>query len=188
MKKISTSVLAGFLTLLFGASAISAPIPGTATSTLVSPQLGLYRSPVGFQVSAGTSGWTHSEAPLGNKLIATQYSAPGAKVKGKDVASLTVRVDKLSKDVPMDKYVQRWMKEYPKYGFDVLGSKPFAQNKQKGYVLDLINRDSGKQLRQVVFMAKQKAVIFTCRDQVKTFKDTLKGCNQIVRTFQWTAE
>jgi hypothetical protein len=193
MKKMTTSISAGCLSLFFGTvffspSAFSAPIPGTATSTLVSPHLGLFRSPAGFQVSAGTSGWTHNEAPAGNKLIATLYTAPATKTKNKDLASLTVRVDKLSKDIPIKNYVQRWMKEYPKYGFDVLGSKPFAQNKQKGYVLDLVNRDSGKQLRQVVFLDKQKAVIFTCRDQAKTFKDALKGCNQIVRTFQWTAE
>jgi hypothetical protein len=53
-------------------------------------------------------------------------------------------------------------------------------------VLDLINRDNGRQLRQVVFLKKQKAVILTCRDQVSTFKDSLKNCNQIIRTFQWT--
>jgi hypothetical protein len=173
-----------FVLLIFvvSQSALAAPHPGTATSTLISPQLGVYRSPLGFQVSAGTSGWKQTEAPSDNKFIAALYKSPNKA----DGGTLTIRVDKLPKDIALDKYVQRWMKEYPKYGFDVLGSKPFAQNKDRGYVLDLINRDSGRQLRQVVFLKKQKAVILTCRDLTSAFKDSLKGCNQIIRTFQWT--
>ena len=159
--------------------AYGAPIPGTASSTLVSPQLGLYRSPLGFEVSAGSSGWAHAEPPKDNKFVATLYANQHSG------ASLSVRVDELKKEMPLDKYIQRWVKEYPKYGFDVLGSQTFAQNKQKGYVVDLINRDTGKQLRQVVFMKKLSAVILTCRDSVKTFKSSLKDCNQIIRTFSW---
>jgi len=167
-------------------TANAAPHPGTATSALVAPQLGVYRSPLGFQVDAGHSGWTQAQAPADNKFIATMYKAPvKAGAKG-DTASLTVRVDQLNKEMTLDKYVQRWMKEYPKYGFDVIGSLPFAQNKDKGYVLDLINRDSGRQLRQVVFLKRNKAVILTCRDQTADFKESLKNCNHIIRTFQWT--
>jgi len=188
-KQISFVISASFLGLVISLgtpwTAQAAPIPGTATSTLVSPQLGIYRSPLGFEISAGDSGWKQGEAPSENKFIATIYKAP-AKSSKADVGSLTVRVDKLAKEVAIDKYVQRWVKEYPKYGFDVLGSKPFSQNKERGFVLDLINRDNGRQLRQVVFLKKQKAVILTCRDQVSTFKDSLKNCNQIIRTFQWT--
>lgn len=178
----------GLLTLVSAPLAHAAPHPATATSALVAPQLGVYRSPLGFQVSAGDSGWKQAEAPSDNKFIATLYKAPTAKDAKATVepGSLTVRVDKLAKEIPLDKYVQKWMKEYPKYGFDVIGSLPFSQNKEKGYVLDLINRDSGKQLRQVVFLKKQKAVILTCRDQSATFKDSLAGCNKIIRTFQWT--
>jgi hypothetical protein len=160
-------------------SSHGAPMPGTSSSTLVSPQLGLYRSPLGFELSAGASGWAHAEPPKNNKFVATLYA------NQKTGASLSVRVDEIKKEVPLDKYIQRWVKEYPKYGFDVIGSQAFAQNKQHGYVVDLINRDTGKQLRQVLFMKKQRAVIMTCRDSVKNFKQSLKDCNQIIRTFSW---
>ena len=150
-------------------------MPATASSKLVSPQLGLYRSPLGFEISSGTSGWAHAEPPKNNKYVATLYADPKTK------ASLSVRVDELKKDM----YVSRWSKEYPRYGFDVVGSQTFAQNKQKGYVVDLVNRDTGKQLRQVVFMKKKHAVIMTCRDNIKNFKQSLKDCNQIIRTFSW---
>jgi hypothetical protein len=174
------------LSVLLAGSAEAAPHPGTATSSLVSPQLGIYRSPLGFKVGSGTSGWAQAEPPKDNKFIATMYKAPmDPKNPQAEAGSLTVRIDQLDREMALEKYVQRWMKEYPKYGFDVLGSTAFAQNKQKGYVLDLINRDSGRQLRQVVFVKKQAAVILTCRDQVAKFKDALKSCNQIIRTFEW---
>jgi hypothetical protein len=195
MKQIFLSFAAALFFLATVSNA--APIPGTATSKLVSPQIGLYHSPIGFQINAAHTGWAHVAPPAGNKFIATAYRAEPGSVASqmhadlhsqKPVgapASLTVRVDELDKAVPIDRYVAKWMKEYPRYGFDVLGSKPFTQNKQKGYVLDLVNRDQGKQLRQVVFMKQKQAVIITCRDRVATFQTSLKACNQIIKTFTW---
>jgi hypothetical protein len=203
-------IISAFFLVTFAVlTAQAAPIPGTATSKLVSPQIGLYHSPIGFQMNAGKTGWAHVAPPAGNKYIATVYRAePGSvasqmhndlRAQGNVVggnsnalasnspapASLTVRIDDLNKDVSLDRYIAKWMKEYPRYGFDVLGSKPFVQNKQKGYVLDLVNRDQGKQLRQVVFMKQKKAVILTCRDRVATFQKSLASCNQIIKTFTW---
>lgn len=188
--------------------AFAAPIPGTATSKLVSPQIGLYRSPIGFQLSSGHTGWAHVAPPANNKYIATVYRAePGSVASqmhadlhsganvvnskianssaSKNPATLTVRVDDLNRETTLDHYIGKWMKEYPRYGFDVLGSKPFLQAKNKGYVLDLVNRDQGKQLRQVVFMKQKRAVILTCRDQIATFQTSLKACNEIIKTFTW---
>lgn len=194
---------------LFASTSFAAPIPGTASSKLVSPEIGLYRSPNGFTIAAGKSGWTLTSPPKDSKHVAAMYlpreatsvaqqmkadlQAKGDVVKTtrqpasqESKAALTVRVDELKKETTLDKYVQRWMKEYPRYGFDVLGSAAFTQNKQRGYVLDLVNRDQKKQLRQVVFVKDKKAVILTCRDQQATFKDSLKSCNEIIRNFTWT--
>ena len=173
-----TLILSAALIIAYTQSTHAAPIPGTATSKLVSPEIGLYHSPAGFQMNAGKTGWAQVAPPAGNKFIATMYrsrttTATGdmitrdlasgkTVVTGKNVsitkptASLTVRVDDLDREIAIDKYIQKWMKEYPRYGFDVMGSKPFVQNKQKGYVLDLVNRDQGKQLRQVVFVKQKK--------------------------------
>lgn len=196
--------------VLLVSTSFAAPIPGTASSKLVSPEIGLYRSPNGFTIAAGKSGWSLASPPKDSKHIAAVYAprestsvaqqmkadllAKGDIVKGaakpemkeESKAALTVRVDNLKKDTTLDKYVQRWMKEYPRYGFDVLGSGAFSQAKQRGYVLDLVNRDQKKQLRQVVFLKDRKAVILTCRDKQASFKDTLKSCNEIIRNFTWT--
>jgi hypothetical protein len=208
MKTLIASIFV--LGALVSSAALAAPIPGTATSKLVSPQLGLYHSPLGFQLTGGASGWAHVAPPKTSKYIVTAYRAePGSVADqmradlrsqgnvvsgGKAVAaapkavapaSLTVRVDNLDKETTLDRYIGKWMKEYPRYGFDVLGSKPFMQGKSKGYVLDLVNRNQGKQLRQVVFLKQKNAVILTCRDSVATFQTSLKACNQIIKTFTW---
>lgn len=212
------AVVAHLILGVSASAALAAPSPGTASSKLVSPHLGLFRSPFGFQLSAGDSGWLLTEGPTDNKAITTLFRAPdltmsstnmnqvldrvaidgalvansGKKNTSANAASLSVRVDQLSREVPLEKYVQRWIKEYPKYGFDLISSRPFVQsqqnqqNKQRGFVLDLINRDIKKQIRQVVFLKEKTAVILTCRDQATTFRSSLKSCNQIIRTFAWT--
>lgn len=154
----------------------AAPIPLMASTK---PELGVFRSPLGFQVSASDSGWAHSAPPKDNHLITTMYRAP----KGNGL--LTVRIDRLAKNIELEKYVQRWAKEYPRYGFDLLGSRPFTQNNDRGFVLDLVNRESQQQLRQVVFMKERSAVILTCRDLQASFKESLKSCNSIIRSFSW---
>lgn len=181
-----TFIIATLLSLLFFAiaPANAAPHPG-ATSSLVAPRLGVFRSPLGFEIASGSSGWSQIPAPSDNKYVAAVYKPRASEAKGES-PMLTVRIDTLNKDTTLDAYVRRWSKEYPKFGFDVLGSQPFTQNNERGYVLDLINRDSNRQLRQVVFIKKKKAVILTCRDQSASFKDTLRSCNEIIRTFRWT--
>jgi hypothetical protein len=180
-------VMIASASLLMLPTAQAAPIPGTGSSALVAPQLGLYRSPAGFEIQAANSGWKQAQAPQGNKFVATLYRAPATGNLKDSKAALTVRVDKLAHAITIDQYIKRWQKEYPKYGFDLLGAQPFNQNKNtRGYVMDLINRDNKTQIRQVVFLKQKNAVILTCRDQEKTFKNALKGCNQIVHSFQWT--
>jgi hypothetical protein len=188
---LSIAVLFGLFSLST-APALGAPIPGAGSSKLISPELGIYRSPLGFQIHAGASGWKHTEPPASSQFITTMYTAhsPAATSKQNKKGAisngtLTVRIDPLSRETTLDRYIQKWQKEFPRYGFDMLSSKSFTQNKQKGFVMDLINRDNKKQLRQVVFLKKQHAVIITCRDNTQTFKETLKGCNQIIRTFDW---
>jgi hypothetical protein len=188
VQRFLMSTVVAMSTLMPAASVEAAPMPATSSSKLVAPQLGLYRSPSGFEIHAGGSGWMQAEAPKDSKFIQTVYRAHAANADaGPDAAraSLTVRVDNLDKPMALPKYIQRWRKEYPKYGFDILGSKSFNQNNAKGFVLDLLNRDTQKQIRQVVFMKDTTAIILTCRDDSKSFNASLKSCNQIIRTFNW---
>lgn len=144
-------------------------------------EMGVYKSPIGFEISSGTTGWKQVQTSKANSFIATMY-IPNKK---NTEASLTVRVDHLNKEVSLHDYIQRWQKEYPKYGFDVMGSKSFQQNSMIGYAIDIQQKESKKQMRQVVFLKDLDAVVITCKDNESAFKDSLKECNQIVRQFKW---
>lgn len=168
--------------LFIGLQANSAPMPGTSTSQLVSPELGLHRSSAGFTISSAATKWQQATPPKESKFIEALYKSPeNGKLRG----TLTVRVDRDVKEKSLDLYMKKWMKEYPRFGFDVTGSKPFKMAKKEGYVVDLVNREKNRQLRQVVFLKNGKAVILTCRDQSEEFKESLNQCNDIVKTFAW---
>lgn len=168
----------------------AAPIPGL--STLIAPKPGFVGSPLGFEVSAGDSRW-QQQKPAGSESAAlVALFTPSAQAKNqsdrKTTASLSVRVDTLvgsKKNVTLEAYANHWSREFPKYGFDILGTQAFLQGTLKGYVIDMVRRESHEQMRQVIFLKNTHAVIFTCRDSVGAFAESLKSCNSIVRTFRW---
>lgn len=166
-----------------GLNTFAAPIPGTGASQLIAPELGIYRSPHGFEISKANTDWIQTRPPKSSKHIATVYRSPN--VNDKTRASLTVRVDQMKNNMNLDKYVQRWTKEYPKFGFDVLGKKTFKIKNNEGYVIDLINSKKLRKIRQVVFKKDKLAVILTCRDHQTNFSNSLKQCNDIIRSFDW---
>lgn len=170
-----------FLTTLLN-FAHAAPMPATSTSSLVSPQLGLHRSSAGFTISSAKTNWAPSAAPKESRFIEALYKSPD---NGKQKGTLSVRVEKAVKEKTLESYMKKWMKEYPRFGFDVTGAKPFKMTNKEGYVVDLINREKNSQLRQVVFLKESKAVILTCRDQAASFSESIKQCNEIVKTFSW---
>lgn len=185
MKNIFVAIA---LTLLFNSNSVfAAPIPGTGGSAMMAPKLGVYRSPIGYEIKTADSGFKQVAPPSDNKYIETVFRHVAAEKNKVGTGTLTVRIDKLEKTTPLKNYVKRWQREYPKYGFDLLGSKSFTQNKTQGYVIDLLNKKTNRQLRQVIFMndPKKSAVILTCRDNAKQFQTTLKGCNEIIRSFAW---
>ena len=162
---------------------LAAPIPATSSSSFLKTSLGMFRSHHGFSIHAGNTSWLHTPPPKGNKYIQTIYKAP---IHHKGVqAALTVRVDKLHRESSVKGYMKKWIKEYPRLGFTILNSQKVRVKKNTGFLLDLVNKKSNKQLRQVVFVKGYLAIILTCRDHKATFNSTVKSCNQIIKNFQW---
>jgi hypothetical protein len=148
----------------------------------MSEKKGLFRSPLGFALDSGHSNWEQVAAPQENPFIATIYRAENSSGIQ---AALTVRVDQLNEKTSLDSYAKKWLKDYPRFGFEILSSKKVKVGNQVAFLLDLINRENQKQLRQVLFLREKNAVTLTCRDQLKTFSNTLRSCNSIIRTFRW---
>ena len=172
----------GFFILIFLTSNLWA-VPKPETEEKIKPKLGVYKSDFGFEIQANNTDWIQTKPPKKSRFIETIYRSP--IMRNNVHASLTVRVDNMKDKTDLKNYVKRWVREYPKYGYDVLGSQPFKNGDQWGYVIDLINPGKNRQLRQVIHLSKKVAVIITCRDHSATFSISLKECNKITKNFRW---
>ncbi|MCB0407533.1 MAG: hypothetical protein KDD34_04955 [Bdellovibrionales bacterium] len=170
--------------LLITTQSFAAPHPATSSSFLIGMNSGRFISQYGFVLNAANTHWIHQRTPRDIKNIETVYAAP--KTNNGVQPSLTVRVDELTSNSTMKDYVSKWVNDYPRLGFDILASKKVKVGPYLAQMIDFVHNDTQKQLRQVIFVKDQKAVIFTCRDYKQTFLETLKSCNEIVRTFHWT--
>lgn len=161
---------------------MGAPAPGT-TKSLIQSALGEYRSPLGFKIDVSDTNWELKSPAKKSKYVITQFQS---KDSYKNVfASLTLRRDQLKKKQTLEDYVEKWLSQYPKFGFDVLASKRLKVKKNEGFLIDLVSRDGGKQLRQVVYLKNNNAFVLTCRDHKENFKNSVKDCNKIIRTFEF---
>lgn len=159
---------------LFFNFAYASPIPATSSSALTSPEKGLFFSIKGFQLSSKNTSWLLSEEPLLYK--SKTYTG----------ALFSVEQDTLKVDLSLENYAKRWMKDYSQYGFDVLGVKSFAHNKDRGLVIDLLQHKQNKQIRQAIFLSNKDAVVLTCLADQNDFKNILTDCNQMIKGFSWT--
>jgi len=160
-------------------------MPGAGGSALASGQPGLYYSPKGFRIDAAKTAWVQTAPPKQIPSLVTVYQSP-LPAEGTSPA-LSVRVDNLAQGQPLKAYVKRWIQDYSRFGFEVLTSKPITVNASQAYLLDIVSRETKKQLRQVVFLRDKIAVILNCRDEQHSFGKTVEDCNQIIRTFRWTS-
>src|SRR5665213_2532777 len=161
----------------------AAPFPGTSSSPLVSAKPGAFYSTRGFRLNSAQTAWIQSAPPKHIPSLVTVYRSP-SPFNGQQPA-LTVRVDDLRHALALKAYVKKWMKDYTRFGFEVLTAKPIKINENQAFLLDIVSRETQKQLRQVVFMREKTAVILTCRDGRESFSKTVQDCNEIVKTFEW---
>lgn len=165
-------------------SSPAAPIPLTSSSLFISSKNGLFRSPLGFSLHLANTNWVQVSKPSQNPYIETIYR-PNGNDGQPTQGALTVRIDKMSKPMTPANHAQRWLKDYPRFGFEIMNSKKVQVKNEIGYLIDMINHDSSKQLRQILFVKNRHVVTLTCRDEAANFSKTLKSCNEIIKTFQW---
>jgi hypothetical protein len=168
--------------------ALSAPFPGTSGSWLTRPQSGLFWASRGFTMGTEGTGWVMEQDELSKDSLKqaknpieeanyTHQQFPKAK--------FSIRVETLKADQTLETYSKKWSKEYHPYGFNLLGTRPFQHDEDKGLIYDLVSKSKPVQVRQVVFLHKKEAVILTCTDDKRSFSQSLKDCNQMVRKFKW---
>lgn len=174
---LSFSLLVG----LSSQKAQSSPHPARISSALGSEVTGNFFLSQGFKLGTLDSGWKlESTKDFMASLDHVRYqhpSHPGAE--------FSVVQQVLSRPSNIEAFSKRWMRDYANYGFEVLGTKSFAENQNRGMVIDLFHRASQKQVRQVLFVQNQKAVVLTCTQEQKKFSETLGACNQMIKNFSW---
>ena len=170
--------------LIFTWVAGAAPLPATPSNSIIADQTQPFVSEFGFKMSSANTDWKLMPKPADSKYMVTLYQSPQAYKSLS--ATLTVRLDHLNEKMETQDYVKKWLKRYPRFGFEVLGAKNFEHKGHTGYVIDLLNKENERQLRQVVFLKDKAAIVMTCRDHIDNFKNSLKSCNDIIRTFEWT--
>lgn len=167
---------------LFAPSLSAAPHPATSTSLLTDPQYGYYFQSQGFNLRTLGTDWL--PAPQNNdSLFESVRFTPKGSVESS--ASLSVRTDTLPKQSNLEIYAKKWMRDYPSYGFEVLGAKSFTVAGTPGLVVDMVQKSKNKQIRQVILQKGQRVAILTCLDNHTSFQKTLISCNQLVKNFEW---
>ncbi len=180
------AVLCILFQLVWRVDTWAAPIPGTSTSSLISSESGKFWSAKGFRIHSGQTDWIQRPAPKDIPSLVTLYRAP-TRVNGQQPA-LTVRVDELARKQALQSYVKKWMRDYSRFGFDVLTAKQIKFNSNSAFLLDIVSRETNMQLRQVVLLKQKTAVILTCRDHRSSFAKTVQDCNEIIKTFEWVKD
>ncbi len=137
-----------------------------------------------FTISEAGTNWESTPAPPAADSIKALFRAKTSTENTQ--ATLTVRTEKLEHgEKDLKDYVRRWLKEYPKFGYSVLGQKPFTLDGKPAYVVDLVSSTTSKQARQILAENNKTVVLLTCLDTKDSFEKTLPSCNTIIRNFKW---
>lgn len=163
----------------------AAPYPATSSSILTAPDRGLAFIQKGFNLKTVGTDWVPVSKNSSDSILDTIRFGP-AGTTAEEGASLSVRTDKISSAVTLETYAKKFMRDYPNYGFDVLGSKPVTISASQGLIVDMINRSKNKQLRQLILKQNNQVAVLTCMDDREKFNKTLVSCNQIMKSFEWT--
>ena len=169
-----------FISLTAGA----APHPVTTSSLLTDPEKGQSFRGFGFKLALDKSRWFPQQKEADGLFAEIQFQNKDVKTSS-DKSQISLRMDDLTKNQNIETYAKKWMRDYPHYGFEVLGTKTFAHSGGQGLVVDLLHRQNNKQLRQVILLKDKKVAIFTCSHEKTRFTEILTECNQLVRSFSW---
>ena len=159
--------------------ALASPFPATGTSEFVNPQKPYLFHRKGFEINPQLLPWQSQALKNKNSELSVLFSDPhsGGKIQ--------VQTETMTGSYSIESYSKKWLKDYQAYGFELLGAKPFVENKAKGYLVDLFFRKDRVQQRQAIFIKNNEVVTISCLDQESHFSVTLNHCNQILKSFHW---
>lgn len=168
-----------FLISLAWVTSVSAtPMALNVSQLLESEDSHVYFGSENFKISTEDTDWIRLPSTNSSSIL-TQFVNPDTQAK------LTVRSEKLKQKLSLKGYVTRSLRDYNRFGFEILAQRPLKINDQAAFLLDLKQNRSPIQLRQVLYKKDKDVIILTCSSHHDSFKQELKNCNQIYRNFKW---
>lgn len=131
----------------------------------------------GYSFSLKGSKWVQSFPPKTHPALKAIYKSPTGK------SSLTIRETDLKEEVNLKTHVESWIKDYRKYGLNLLKAKPLKIDNKKGFLIDSEHALTKKVFRQMVFLKDHKSVTLTCKVERKSSE--LIDCAELIRNFSW---
>jgi len=95
--------------------------------------------------------------------------------------TLTMRVDG-GRWPSAQAYAQRWLKDFPKFGFDLQMARDTTFGNLQGYDMELVSKSGDRRARQFIVRRPNEIWVFTCSSDNLHFRSTWKSCEKILQT------
>jgi hypothetical protein len=79
-------------------------------------------------------------------------------------------------------YGERWLKDFPKFGYELQMSRDSSIGNLKGFEMELTASHSKHVIRQFIVKSNQEFWVFTCTSDQKHFSNTWLACEKILKT------
>ncbi len=134
---------------------------------------------LGLSLSAGKTNWTFFNsddyASNGNIFVARPVSL---SFTGSTVATLTLRSDK-SQIESVKKYTEKWLRDYPKFGFELQQAGEVTYGDLKGYQIEMVSK---KVIHQFIYKNDNEFLVFTCSSGLQNSIAVWEKCQEILRS------
>lgn len=147
--------------------------------------LNLFSARAGLTMDLRATTWTSAPIPAQQSdLLVLLRSKENFK---NGPATLTVRKDPSSSEtsIKLRKFVLKSLREYPKYGYRVVGQSEALLDGTHAYVLDVDNKKSLNRIRQAIVKRPEGILILSCTSPQSEVAAQLE-CDRLMRTIKWT--
>jgi len=132
----------------------------------------------GWDIFSGDD--TTSKTTTNDQKLQIVVRAPTVSPSGIQ-STLTMRVDKGDWRSART-YAEKWLKDFPKFGFELQGAKDSKYGNLVGYDMELTSKDTQRRARQFVVRQPHEMWIFTCSADSASFQEAWKACEKILNT------
>ncbi len=82
-------------------------------------------------------------------------------------------------------YGERWLKDFPKFGYELQMSRDSSIGTLKGFEMELSAPQLKHVIRQFIVKSNQEFWVFTCTSDQKHFSNSWSACERILKTAKY---